>query len=75
EGWTPAEDTLPRRFLSESLAAGPSAGAALPRERLGAMIRADDAARGWDEQGTVRPALLAELRLTDLADDRGGVDV
>jgi aldehyde:ferredoxin oxidoreductase len=67
EGWTAAEDTLPRRFLSEGLAAGASAGAALPRERLDAMIRSYYAARGWDDQGQVPPALAAELRLTDLA--------
>src|SRR4029077_3806811 len=35
EGWTPAEDTLPKRFLSEGLPAG----AVLPRERLQAMIQ------------------------------------
>jgi aldehyde:ferredoxin oxidoreductase len=67
EGWTPAEDTLPRRFLSEGLASGASAGAALPRERLDAMIRAYYSARGWDNEGRVPPELLAELRLTDLA--------
>jgi aldehyde:ferredoxin oxidoreductase len=67
EGWTPAEDTLPRRFLSEGLAAGASAGAALPRERLDAMICAYYAARGWDDEGRVPPALLEELRLTDLS--------
>src|SRR5262249_14434084 len=34
EGWTAAEDTLPRRFLSEPLPDGVANGAALPRERL-----------------------------------------
>jgi aldehyde:ferredoxin oxidoreductase len=66
EGWTPAEDTLPKRFLSEGLAAGASAGATLPRERLATMIRAYYAARGWNGAGRVPQALLAELRLTDL---------
>src|SRR5690606_30067534 len=32
-GWTPAEDTLPKRFLSEPLAAGASAGATLDAAR------------------------------------------
>jgi aldehyde:ferredoxin oxidoreductase len=68
EGWTPAEDTLPRRFLSEGLPAGASAGAVLPRERLREMVRAYYAARGWDEQGRVPRALVEGLRLTDLAD-------
>src|SRR5205814_6053799 len=30
EGWTPAEDTLPRRFLAHALPAGPSRRASLP---------------------------------------------
>src|SRR5439155_7863443 len=59
EGWTPAEDTLPKRFLSEGL----SDGAALPRERLEAMIRAYYAARGWDENGSVPAALIDEVGL------------
>jgi aldehyde:ferredoxin oxidoreductase len=43
EGWTPAEDTLPNRFL----------GGALPAERLQAMVRAYNVARGWTEVGWV----------------------
>ncbi len=49
EGWTAAEDTLPKRFLSQGL---PSAGA-LPRERLREMIQAYYEARGWDREGRV----------------------
>jgi aldehyde:ferredoxin oxidoreductase len=67
EGWTTAEDTLPKRFLSERLAAGASAGATLPRERLEAMIQAYYAARGWDADGQVPAALLAKLHLGELA--------
>jgi aldehyde:ferredoxin oxidoreductase len=46
EGWTPAEDTLPKRFLGE----------ALPAERLQAMVRAYNLARGWTEEGWVSEA-------------------
>jgi aldehyde:ferredoxin oxidoreductase len=53
EGWTPAEDTLPERFLSEGLPAGTAPGATLPRERLRAMIAAYYKERGWNEDGTV----------------------
>jgi aldehyde:ferredoxin oxidoreductase len=53
EGWTPAEDTLPRRFLSEGLPAGTAPGATLPAERLRAMIRAYNLARGWTADGWV----------------------
>jgi aldehyde:ferredoxin oxidoreductase len=53
EGWTPAEDTLPRRFLSEGLPAGTAPGAVLTAERLRAMIRAYNLARGWTADGWV----------------------
>ena len=66
EGWTPAEDTLPPRFLSEGLP-GPSGEAALSRERLQAMIQAYYEARGWDGEGRVPRALADDLRLADLA--------
>jgi aldehyde:ferredoxin oxidoreductase len=65
EGWTPNEDTLPKRFLSESLADG----AALPRERLQAMVAAYYAARGWTRDGQVPPDLISNLGLTDLEPD------
>lgn len=70
EGWTPAEDTLPRRFLSEGLPTGVSAGAVLPRERLRAMIRAYYAARGWTPEGGVPRELVEALQLTDLGGGR-----
>lgn len=66
EGWTAAEDTLPRRFLSEGLTDGTDAGATLPRERLQEMIRAYYAARGWDGRGRVPAEMIAALQLTDL---------
>jgi aldehyde:ferredoxin oxidoreductase len=67
EGWTAAEDTLPKRFLSEGLPVGTSVEATLPRERLSAMIAAYYAERGWDECGRVSASELAELDLKDLA--------
>jgi aldehyde:ferredoxin oxidoreductase len=66
EGWTAAEDTLPRRFLSEGLPVGADTRATLPRERLEAMVAAYYAARGWDEAGRVPGALVGELGLQDL---------
>src|SRR5262249_52352004 len=67
EGWTPAEDTLPKRFLSEGLPDGVAAGAVLPRERLQEMIQAYYAARGWNAQGYVPRELLEHLQLLDLS--------
>jgi aldehyde:ferredoxin oxidoreductase len=66
EGWTAAEDTLPKRFLSEGLPDGASSGAVLPAERLQEMIQAYYAARDWDSQGNVPDAVVRELGLTDL---------
>jgi aldehyde:ferredoxin oxidoreductase len=66
EGWTPAEDTLPKRFLSEGLPGGTAAGAVLPGERLREMIQAYYAARGWDREGRVPAQLTESLGLRDL---------
>jgi aldehyde:ferredoxin oxidoreductase len=66
EGWTSAEDTLPERFLSQGLPDGTAPGAALPRERLEAMVRAYYAARGWDASGGVPAQLIDEFDLDDL---------
>ena len=67
EGWTPAEDTLPKRFLSEGLPDGVSAGALLPRERLQEMIQVYYECRGWDMEGHVRRELIGTLQLQDVA--------
>jgi aldehyde:ferredoxin oxidoreductase len=67
EGWTSAEDTLPRRFLADALPVGPSRQATLPRERLQEMVRAYYAARGWDQEGQVPLDNVEALQLTDVA--------
>ena len=63
EGWHPEDDTLPRRFLSEGLPEGASRGAVIPRERLQAMIRAYNLARGWTESGFLPSHVVEELQL------------
>ncbi len=63
EGWKPADDTLPERFLREALPDGASAGATVPRERLAAMIRSYNLARGWTEDGYLPETALRELAL------------
>jgi aldehyde:ferredoxin oxidoreductase len=72
EGWTAEEDTLPKRFLSEGLPNGAAADATLPRERLREMIQAYYAARGWDRDGSVPPAMIGLLQLTNLLAPSGG---
>jgi aldehyde:ferredoxin oxidoreductase len=63
EGWTPADDTLPRRFLTEPLLDGPARGARLEAGQLRGMIRAYNLARGWTEDGYLQASRWAELGL------------
>ncbi|MDA1194309.1 MAG: aldehyde ferredoxin oxidoreductase family protein [Planctomycetota bacterium] len=71
-GWTRAEDTLPPRFLEESIpgpAMGPSAGHAvsLSKAQLDRMIRGYYRARGWNDDGSVPRARAIDLGLGGLA--------
>lgn len=59
-GWTPAEDTLPARFLNQALPDDPAA--SLSRERLAGLIAAYNAARGWTEDGWLSAEQTAALR-------------
>jgi aldehyde:ferredoxin oxidoreductase len=63
EGWTPAEDWLPARFLDEPLELDSGRRATLTPERLRAMIDAYYAARGLDGAGLPEAATEAELAL------------
>lgn len=65
EGWTRSEDTLPDRFLQETLDEGPVAGASLSAEGLNRMIAAYYEARGWTRDGSVPPAVVSRLGLED----------
>lgn len=64
-GWTPAEDILPARFLSQSLSDDPTA--RLTADQLRAGIRAYNLARGWTAEGWVGSDLLTRLQLTEFA--------
>jgi aldehyde:ferredoxin oxidoreductase len=50
-GWTPAEDTLPERFLTTALADDEQA--VLSRERLEALVTAYNVERGWAPDGQI----------------------
>ena len=67
EGWTRAEDTLPRRFLGEGIDLGGGRSAQLTRQRLDAMIQAYYAGRGWGADGRVGAGLIAEVGLEDIS--------
>ena len=66
EGWTPAEDTLPARFLAEGLPTDSGDAARLPRERLQAMIQAYYLAREWTADGQIPAPLIVRLGLHDV---------
>jgi aldehyde:ferredoxin oxidoreductase len=63
EGWTPAEDTLPRRLLAQPIPEGSAAGASISPERLARMVRTYNLARGWSEDGYLRESTLDDLAL------------
>lgn len=62
EGFSRKDDTLPERFLSETLPEGPSAGHTVPLEQL-----LDDfyQVRSWDANGLPTREILAKLGLAD----------
>jgi len=66
EGWTRAEDTLPKRFLSEALPEGASEGGRLSKADLDRMIARYYEARSWTRDGLVPPEVVERLDLRDL---------
>ena len=66
EGWSRGDDRLPRRILEEGLGDGPADGARLTGGELDMMIGAYYEARGWDADGRIPDAKLAELGLDGL---------
>ena len=64
EGWTPADDWLPERLLSEPLQVASGRVATLTPERLRGMIDGYYAARGLDDQGRPAGGSLADLQLS-----------
>ena len=60
-GWTPAEDTLPARFLNQPLTGGASSGARLTAERLHELIAAYNTQRDWTADGWLPESQIAEL--------------
>jgi aldehyde:ferredoxin oxidoreductase len=60
EGFTQADDTLPRRMLEEPVAEGPSEGFTV---KLDLMLKEYYAFRGWDQNGVPKPKKIKELSL------------
>ncbi|RLS53172.1 MAG: aldehyde:ferredoxin oxidoreductase [Planctomycetota bacterium] len=66
QGWTPSEDTLPARFLSEPLESGSSAGATLSAAHLQQLIIEYNHQRGWDSAGWLSQEQQNRLRQESL---------
>ena len=75
EGWTAAEDTLPKRFLSQGLPGDNDVDARLPRERLQSMVAAYYRERGWTENGMPPTERVRELGLEEFGGLAGSSDV
>ncbi len=60
EGFTRADDTLPKRLLEEPMPAGPSQGWTV---KLEPMLKEYYQFRGWDKEGVPSPARLKQLGL------------
>ncbi len=67
EGWTPADDTLPPRFLSESLEMASGRPASLSAETLRGMVTSYYGLRGLDADGQPSDEALADLHLEPVA--------
>jgi aldehyde:ferredoxin oxidoreductase len=63
EGFSRADDTLPKRLLEEPVSAGPSKGHTV---RLEGMLEEYYQFRGWDENGIPKETKLIELGLDTL---------
>ena len=59
-GFTAADDTLPKRLLTEGAKTGPAKGLA---SKLPEMLPQYYAARGWNPDGTIKPETRAKLGL------------
>jgi aldehyde:ferredoxin oxidoreductase len=59
-GFTAADDTLPKRLLTEAAKTGPAKGLA---SKLPEMLPQYYAARGWNSDGTIKPETRAKLGL------------
>ena len=63
-GWKPAEDTLPARFLEQSVPG--DSRAALSTSQLQAAVQAYNTCRGWSPEGYLPAETLTALGLADL---------
>lgn len=61
EGFNRKDDTMPKRLSKEVLANGAAAGQKIPQEAFDDMLNQYYGVMGWDENGMMPAALIAEL--------------
>jgi aldehyde:ferredoxin oxidoreductase len=66
EGFTRAQDVLPKRFMTEPLPSGPAKGHLISSQALNKMLNEYYVLRGWNEQGIPTPDKLNNLGLSDI---------
>jgi aldehyde:ferredoxin oxidoreductase len=75
EGWTRDEDTLPKRFFSESMLGQAGTPSHLPHARLQTMIQAYYDARSWDVNGLIPKSSIGRLGLHELERSENRTDL
>jgi len=66
-GWQPEQDTLPQRFLTETLGDDPSA--RLSQPELAAAVRSYNVCRGWTPDGWIDDPTLRDLGLGEFVQE------
>ena len=61
QGWTPEEDTLPDRFMNDSLENETNGVSALSSSKLAALIAQYNLARGWTQEGWISADDISRL--------------
>jgi aldehyde:ferredoxin oxidoreductase len=74
EGWTSADDWLPKRVFRDPIPSGPGQGVRMQEEELRVMIEAYYTARGWTPDGLIPAAKLAALGLEDMVRKETGIE-
>ena len=71
EGWTRKDDTLPPRVFDDPIPNGCAKGSHLTKEEFDSMLDEYYSARSWTTEGVPTKKKLAELDLSDVAEEVG----
>jgi aldehyde:ferredoxin oxidoreductase len=71
QGWTPEEDTLPRRFFDQRVDSAAGGAAPIGEQQLQALVREYNRLRGWSDEGWIRQDVSEAMALPRSAKDGG----